>query len=93
MADPGETLQTARSSVWSSTQAIQHCLQDLPEEFRIVVLLVDVQGLDYAEAAQAVRKPVGTIKSRLARARQRVRDCLAGLMGTFAISLSSSKRR
>ena len=59
-------------------QAIQHCLQDLPEEFRIVVLLVDVQGLDYAEAAQAVRKPVGTIKSRLARARQRLRDCLQG---------------
>ena len=77
MADPGETPEQ-RAERMELNQAIQHCLQDLPEEFRIVVLLVDVQGLDYAEAARAVRKPVGTIKSRLARARQRLRDCLQG---------------
>lgn len=77
MADPGESPEQHAERMELS-QAIQHCLQDLPEEFRLVVLLVDVQGLDYAEAAQTVRKPVGTIKSRLARARQRLRDCLQG---------------
>ncbi len=58
--------------------AIQHCIQDLPEEFRAIVIMVDVQGFDYTEAAQAVGKPLGTIKSRLARARLRLRDCLNG---------------
>jgi RNA polymerase sigma-70 factor (ECF subfamily) len=57
-------------------QAISSCLQGLPDEFRAAVILVDVQGLDYAEAAQSLGKPVGTIKSRLARARLRLRDCL-----------------
>jgi len=58
--------------------AITHCLQDLPEDFRAVVIMVDVEGYDYAEVAQALGKPLGTIKSRLARARLRLRDCLAG---------------
>jgi RNA polymerase sigma-70 factor (ECF subfamily) len=56
--------------------AIQHCLESLPLEFRAVVVLADIQGLDYNEVAQAVRVPLGTIKSRLARARLRLRECL-----------------
>lgn len=57
-------------------EAITQCLQRLPDEFRAAVVLVDVQGMDYTEAAEALGKPVGTIKSRLARARLRLRDCL-----------------
>lgn len=60
-------------------RAIQHCLDDLPEDFRAVVVMIDVQGLDYSEVAEATRKPLGTIKSRLARARLKLRDCLRGL--------------
>jgi RNA polymerase sigma-70 factor (ECF subfamily) len=56
--------------------AIQHCLDNLPDDFRSTVIMVDVQGLDYFEAAEAIGKPIGTIKSRLARARLRLRDCL-----------------
>lgn len=56
--------------------AIQHCLEALPTDFRVVVILVDLQGMDYAEAAVAARSPIGTIKSRLARARLRLRECL-----------------
>ncbi len=58
--------------------AIQHCLDDLPSDFRTVVVLVDVQGLEYTEVSEAVRVPLGTIKSRLARARLRLRECLQG---------------
>jgi RNA polymerase sigma-70 factor (ECF subfamily) len=58
--------------------AITHCLQELPEDFRAVVIMVDVEGYDYNDVAQALGKPLGTIKSRLARARLRLRDCLAG---------------
>lgn len=58
--------------------AIQHCLEGLPLEYRTVAVLVDVQGMDYDEAAQVIHKPLGTVKSRLARARLRLRDCLQG---------------
>jgi len=58
--------------------AIQHCLDELPTEFRAVVVLTDIQGMDYKEVASAVRVPLGTIKSRLARARLRMRECLQG---------------
>lgn len=58
--------------------AIQHCLSDLPDDFRAVVILVDVQGLDYQEVADVTGKPLGTVKSRLARARVKMRDCLQG---------------
>ena len=50
----------------------------LPVEFRAVVVLADLQGLDYAEVAAAIRAPLGTIKSRLARARIRLQECLQG---------------
>ncbi len=56
--------------------AIQHCLEALPTDFRAVVVLADVQGMDYGEVAAAVRSPLGTVKSRIARARLRLRECL-----------------
>lgn len=56
--------------------AIQHCLNALPVDFRAVVVMADIQGLDYTEIASAIRTPLGTIKSRLARARLRLRECL-----------------
>ncbi|MFZ5884346.1 MAG: RNA polymerase sigma factor [Chloroflexota bacterium] len=58
--------------------AIQHCLDSLPLEFKTVVVMADIQGMDYAEVASAIRVPLGTIKSRLARARMRLRECLQG---------------
>jgi RNA polymerase sigma-70 factor, ECF subfamily len=58
--------------------AIQHCLENLPDNFRMVVVLADIQGLDYSEVALAVKSPVGTIRSRLARARLRLRECMQG---------------
>ena len=58
-------------------QAIQHCLEGLPEDFRAVIVMVDLEGLDYQEVAEAVHSPLGTIKSRVARARMRLRDCLS----------------
>jgi RNA polymerase sigma-70 factor (ECF subfamily) len=68
--------------------AIQHCLDNLPLEFRTVVVMADIEGLDYTEVAAAVRVPLGTIKSRLARARLRLRECLQG----FAELLPASYR-
>lgn len=77
MADSGDTPEDSIERV-ELGNAIQGCLDNLPEDFRTVVALIDVQGLDYSEAAQALGKPLGTVKSRLARARLRLRDCLQG---------------
>ena len=52
-------------------------LDALPDRFRKVVELVDVDGLTYNEAAQAIGVPVGTVMSRLHRARTRIRNRLA----------------
>lgn len=86
LADPGESPEQAAERA-ELAQALQHCLGDLPAEFRSVVILVDVQGLDYLEAAQAVGSPLGTVKSRLARARLRLRDCLQGFWELLPASL------
>jgi len=77
LADPGETPEEAAERAELSS-ALQRCLDDLPEDFRTVVILVDIQGFDYSDASDVIRKPLGTVKSRLARARVRLRDCLQG---------------
>ena len=55
---------------------ITRALDSLSESFRAVVELVDIQRLSYAEAAEALGVPVGTVMSRLHRARKRMRDQL-----------------
>ncbi len=58
-------------------------IDELPSYHRSVVLLVDVQGYDYAEAAELLELPLGTVKSRLSRARAALRDQLvrSGILG------------
>ena len=77
LADPNMTPEQ-QSEADELEHAVQHCLDELPAEFRAVVVLADVQGMDYSEVAAAARVPLGTIKSRLARARLRLRECLRG---------------
>jgi RNA polymerase sigma-70 factor (ECF subfamily) len=56
--------------------AIQSALGRLPDEFRAAVVLADIEGLSYDEIAAALRCPVGTVRSRLHRARQMLRAAL-----------------
>ena len=55
---------------------IQTCLDDLPEDMKSVVVMSDVMGMDYNEIAASTGAALGTVKSRLSRARARMRDCL-----------------
>jgi RNA polymerase sigma-70 factor, ECF subfamily len=77
IVDPTATPQTL-SELAELDKAVQHCLGGLPPEFRSVVVMVDIQGMDYEEAAQSTNTPLGTVKSRLARARLKLRMCLQG---------------
>lgn len=56
--------------------AIQQCLQGLSEEQRTVVVLSDMQGFSYEEIAEVEHVALGTVKSRLSRARAGMRECL-----------------
>ena len=55
---------------------LEEALASLPEHQRFCVILVDIEGMDYAEAAAALDIPVGTVRSRLARARMALHEKL-----------------
>ena len=57
---------------------IYKALDELPEVYRSVLTLIDVNELDYVEAAKVLGVPMGTVKSRLARARMQLKKKLRG---------------
>ncbi len=62
--------------------ALREAVGDLDPKFRSALVLVDVHDLSYAEAAAVLDVPVGTVMSRLSRARQRVRTALGPTITT-----------
>ena len=61
-------------------QIVDRALAALPEDLRLAVTLRDLQGLDYREIAAALDVPIGTVESRIFRARQRLKPLLAPLL-------------
>lgn len=62
------------------SEEIRGLMEQLPDAYRNVLTLVDIYQFDYSEAAQTLRVPIGTVKSRLARARLQMRDMLKGVL-------------
>ena len=60
----------------SDARAVRRAVAELPEDQRAVVMLVTVDGLSYKDAAEALGVPMGTVMSRLARARAKLADAL-----------------
>jgi RNA polymerase sigma-70 factor (ECF subfamily) len=60
----------------AGNQALRQALEELPVEFREVVILRELEGLSYKEIADISDLPLGTVMSRLARARQRLQQAL-----------------
>jgi RNA polymerase sigma-70 factor (ECF subfamily) len=56
--------------------SLDAALAELPEEQRTAIVLCDIEGLDYAEIALAMNSSLGTVKSRIARARMRMREVM-----------------
>lgn len=59
-----------------TTLDLERCLQQLPAEQRAVLLLVTLEDMDYAEVARVLQVPVGTVMSRLSRARARLKELM-----------------
>jgi len=59
---------------------LRDCMELLPTEFREVVVLREMEEMPYRDIAEAASLPIGTVMSRLSRARQRLQDCLAARM-------------
>ncbi|MEV7888840.1 RNA polymerase sigma factor [Streptomyces sp. NPDC002817] len=79
--DGGEALAdrvVARVGAEHSRAQLAGALAKLPARYRDVLLVIAWGDLDYAEAAEALGIPVGTVRSRLNRARTRLRDALGG---------------
>lgn len=57
--------------------AVKNALQSIPEDFRLVVYLADVEGFSYQEIADIMKTPVGTVMSRLHRGRKLLRELLS----------------
>jgi RNA polymerase sigma-70 factor (ECF subfamily) len=75
LADPSASVQdTVEQNELS--KSIYKMLDELPETYRSVLTLIDINELDYAEAAEALKVPIGTVKSRLARARLQMKQKL-----------------
>lgn len=63
-------------------QTVNQALETLPEELRTAIVLREIEGLSYEEIADVMNCPVGTVRSRIFRAREAVADKLRPLLGT-----------
>jgi RNA polymerase sigma-70 factor, ECF subfamily len=82
---PSPEAETAREQLRSM---LERAISDLPENFRTVFVLHEIEGVSVEEAAQALEIPTGTVKTRLMRARRKLQKALApevrcALTGTF----------
>ncbi len=64
-----------------SAARVEQAVTELDEEFRVVLVLRDVEEMDYSQIAEVLDVPVGTVKSRLHRARTVLRQSLGDLLG------------
>ena len=69
--DPEQRLQ-----IQADQQSVTHALEELPAAYRELIVLRELEGMSYKEIALIAGVPIGTVMSRLARARQRLKACL-----------------
>ena len=57
-------------------EEVYKALRDLPPNFRMAIILADIEGLSYKEIAEALQIPIGTVMSRISRARRQLQQSL-----------------
>ena len=76
--DPDAETPEAAFIARADAEQLRAAIAALPPPFRETLVLRDIEGLDYREIAQATEVPIGTVMSRLARARRRLTATIAG---------------
>ena len=82
-ASPGAAIRHTTTSGWEKLQRLDAALAQLSDEHRQIVLLHDTEGYKLREIQELTGTPIGTVKSRLHRARARLREILEA-DGTFS---------
>ncbi|MEJ2680729.1 MAG: RNA polymerase sigma factor RpoE [Gammaproteobacteria bacterium] len=67
-------------------KALKNTLEELPEELRVAITLREFEGMSYEEIAQVMGCPIGTVRSRIFRAREALDKCITSLRGTSKAS-------
>ncbi|MCT7373738.1 sigma-70 family RNA polymerase sigma factor [Chelativorans salis] len=70
---------------------IESAVEELPEEFRLVVVMIELWGLSYAETANTLDIPIGTVRSRLSRGRSLLQGALWRQAGEAGIAPGNAK--
>ena len=76
-----ETPETILMNRFNSQKLVQRAIDDLPVHYREALLLCEVEEMSYLEIAEILSIPIGTVMSRLARARKSVRESLLSAPG------------
>lgn len=71
---------------------VKRALQSIPEEFRLAVYFVDVEGFPYKEAAEILGVPIGTVMSRLHRGRKQLRGMLSEYAAERGVNINARSR-
>jgi RNA polymerase sigma-70 factor (ECF subfamily) len=77
LRSPGQGPEAQQQSL-ELMEAVEECLKTLPDDQRVTAVLGDVEGYDYKEIAEITQVSLGTVKSRMSRARSKLRNCLQG---------------
>lgn len=90
--DPG--LRSAESQALDHLpdSDVKQALQALPEDFRLAVYFVDIEGFPYKDAAEILDVPIGTVMSRLHRGRKQLRGMLSDYAAERGVDVTKSSR-
>ena len=77
-------MHTPESELMSKqiAQTVNQTLEELPEELRTAIMLREIEGLSYEEISTIMDCPIGTVRSRIFRAREAISEKLRPLLGT-----------
>ena len=78
LPEPADTGRAPEQSLLQGElrERVEEALRELPDDRRLAVVLCDIEGLDYVEIAEIMKTSLGTVKSRIARGRARMRQAL-----------------